>query len=259
MSHYYTLTGETAYEVVGANGKTRPTTIRDARKLNLVPSVTTIMSLQDSPQLNMWKQNQLIEAILRNPHHPILQDEDEWRRIVLNDALTTTQAATINGTKIHDALENALKNNVLEPSTKEIVDNVLSFLDEKFAGYEWVCEDSFAHPSGFGGKIDLYGVKGDKRLVLDFKTKQKNKESISKIKPFDNHHMQTAAYVKGLEDTKKFSKPLDYSKWGRYNLFIGYDEHFSFTGIKLTQSSDWDREWGMFEKLLEFWKLRNKY
>ena len=50
--HWYQADGTPAYEIVGANGKMRPTTLRDARKLNLYPSVTTIIRLMDAPGLD---------------------------------------------------------------------------------------------------------------------------------------------------------------------------------------------------------------
>ena len=41
--HWYTQEGEPMYTIIGANGKERNTTLRDAKNLGLVPSVTTIL------------------------------------------------------------------------------------------------------------------------------------------------------------------------------------------------------------------------
>ena len=49
--HWYTQEGEPMYTIVGANGKERNTTLRDAKKEGLVPSVTTIMSMMAKPAL----------------------------------------------------------------------------------------------------------------------------------------------------------------------------------------------------------------
>ena len=43
--HWYTRTGAPMYTVKGANGKERNTTLRDARKYDLVPLVTTILNV----------------------------------------------------------------------------------------------------------------------------------------------------------------------------------------------------------------------
>ena len=42
-SHWYTREGAPKYTVEAKNGNPRNTTLADARKLNLVPSVTTII------------------------------------------------------------------------------------------------------------------------------------------------------------------------------------------------------------------------
>ena len=43
--HWYDATGAARYTITGKNGKERPTTLRDARELGLVPSVTSILRL----------------------------------------------------------------------------------------------------------------------------------------------------------------------------------------------------------------------
>ena len=52
-NHWYKQDGSPCYEVPYADPKKgmRSTTIRDARKLNLVPSVTTILQVMDKPGL----------------------------------------------------------------------------------------------------------------------------------------------------------------------------------------------------------------
>ena len=43
--HWYTRSGEPMYTVKANNGQQRNTTLRDARKYDLVPSVTTIINV----------------------------------------------------------------------------------------------------------------------------------------------------------------------------------------------------------------------
>ena len=52
--HWYQKDGSPAYMIVGKNGKERPTTLRDARKLGFVPSVTTIIGCADKPPIVWW-------------------------------------------------------------------------------------------------------------------------------------------------------------------------------------------------------------
>src|SRR5210317_2569833 len=62
--HWYTQEGEPMYTIIGANGKERNTTLRDAKKENLVPSVTTILGMIAKPSLENWKINQALNSAL---------------------------------------------------------------------------------------------------------------------------------------------------------------------------------------------------
>ncbi len=65
--HWYALDGSPCYTIVGRNGRERPTTLRDARKLGLVPSVTGIIKMMAAPGLEAWKANELLMAALTAP------------------------------------------------------------------------------------------------------------------------------------------------------------------------------------------------
>ena len=53
--HYYTKEGKPAYEVPSADGKKMvKTTIVQARKMDLLPSVTTIMKMFSKDGVNEW-------------------------------------------------------------------------------------------------------------------------------------------------------------------------------------------------------------
>jgi hypothetical protein len=68
--HWYTLDGEPCYTIVGKNGAERNTTLRDARTMALVPSVTTIIRQAAAPALEKWKRDQLLMAALTLPRMP---------------------------------------------------------------------------------------------------------------------------------------------------------------------------------------------
>ena len=50
-SHFYDLAGKACHSQIGKNGLERNTTLRDARKLNLFPSVTGITGIFAKPGL----------------------------------------------------------------------------------------------------------------------------------------------------------------------------------------------------------------
>ena len=53
---------------------TRATTLADARKLGLLPSVTSIIGVLDKPALSNWKMDRAALAAVANPKQP---DESE--------------------------------------------------------------------------------------------------------------------------------------------------------------------------------------
>ncbi len=235
--HWYQQDGSPLYTVIGANGKERDTTLRDARKLNLVPSVTTIMQMAAKPGLDNYLQTQLLDAVVTIGVH----NSDFWRQSVIQKSKEHSSKAAAAGTKIHDALEQYYLGNGLTMAMHSICAPVIDLLKSEFPNAKWEPEKSFSHKSGFGGKVDMSEASG---IILDFKTK--DTDDIKKMVPFDEHGMQTAAYAVGL----------GMSGADRYNLFIST----KVPGlVNLTKSEDFGRDWGMFQNLLSFWKLKNRY
>ena len=75
--HWYDgKTGEARYTITGKNGKERNTTLADARKLGLVPSVTTITKILDRPGLKPYFRKQMFESCLTTPRPAGMSDLD---------------------------------------------------------------------------------------------------------------------------------------------------------------------------------------
>ena len=197
--HWYTQAGEPAYEVKGKSGQMRPTTLADARKHKLVPSVTSIISCQHRPGLESWKIDQAIMAALTLPRHP---DEAEaaWLLRVKSDARETARKAAERGTQIHAWVQQGLEGRLTDKEGVRYYDAARNALEAELGAVAWVCEAAFAHPLGFGGKCDLYALAPD--TLLDIKTTEKD---LSKVALYREHHQQLAAYRLGLhmpEDTR---------------------------------------------------------
>jgi len=66
--HWYTRAGESAHEVPTKKDPTKmkKTTLADARKLQLVPSVTTILKAKASFALSSWRERMLLNTAYDN-------------------------------------------------------------------------------------------------------------------------------------------------------------------------------------------------
>lgn len=106
-AHWYRITGEPLHEVQKADGKgMRKTTLADARKLNLLPSVTGIIKLLHAEGLVRWRIEQACLAVLTAPR-PAEEALDDFVNRVLNIEEQQDQEAKLareKGTAIHDAL-----------------------------------------------------------------------------------------------------------------------------------------------------------
>lgn len=247
MGHYYGIDGSPQYEIIGKNGKKRGTNITDARRLGLVPSVTEIMGVQAKPALIMWIQNQLIEACIDTPFYSGLWTKEEYKKYLIGQSKRVGEAAAKRGNEIHDSMESYIKTNLTDDNV-EYTHDAIQLLGNQFDGYTWIAEKSFAHPDGFGGRVDLHGydTKGN-YVVIDFKTKDKTNEK--DMVQYDDHRIQLAAYQVGLglpNNTRRF------------NLFIGV--HKDRPGLcKLVECKKFDKSIQMFYALLNWWKIKNDY
>ena len=164
--HYYDQDGKPAYTIVGKNGKVRNTTIRDAKKLGLVPSVTQIIKESNKPGLISWKEQQAILAALTMP---LIAGETEKEYIarIKTDARVQASKAAERGNQIHAWVQQGFEG-------KTLIDEGHTFYalawDEVWCHCSkqiWHCERSFKYDR-FGGKIDLNCPD----YLIDIKTKR---------------------------------------------------------------------------------------
>jgi hypothetical protein len=186
-THWYTRAGEPAYTVKDAKGNDRPTTLRDARKLGLYPSVTSIIRLAAAPGLEIWKRNQVLMSAMTLPRLPD-QSESDWMDAVAMDAQEQGKKAAERGTAIHKELES-------RDSAGEYAKHVINAAKarEDWVGVSlWEAERSFSHPLGFGGKCD----DSCAAAIVDYKTTEKD---LKTIKTWPEHAWQLGAYREGLQ------------------------------------------------------------
>lgn len=192
--HWYLPDSSPFYEVRARNGLPRAVTLRDARAVNAVPSVTTVLRVIAKPQLETWKVKQGILAALTLPRDDNEAD-DAYLARVLTDSREQAKAAAEEGSRIHDAIECAFTGRVYSHHYREHVGAVIACIGDLFPTVrDWVSEKSFAHPSGYGGRVDLHSPSTG--IVIDYKGKDGD-FSDGKRLHYDQH-FQLAAYQDGL-------------------------------------------------------------
>lgn len=175
-----------------AKGGERNTTIRDARKYKLLPSVTTIFGIMAKPGLDRWKIGKAIEATLATPRNEEEQDESYYSRIRSRSFEETDKAAKL-GTRIHDAIDAAFDGVEPAEDLKQYVEPTMAYLETlKLQDIER--EGTVVNLDlGYAGRVDLLARYGKSNIIIDFKTK-KTKQGV-KVTPFDFQATQIAAYA----------------------------------------------------------------
>lgn len=239
--HWYKRDGTPAYQVEAAKGGMRPTTLRDARKLNLVPSVTAIIRCAAAPGLERWKVQQGILAALTLPK-VAGESEDAYLARILADSQEQAKKAAERGSAIHAAIQGSFEDETPTEDMWPYVKGVLGELQKHCGDHTWRPEQSFAHRLGFGGKADLHCLD----WVIDIKTKEF--DTTADLKTWDEHAMQLGAYREGLEIPK--------ARAGICYVSATVPGLAKFIEI---QEEELSRGWTCFYSLLHYWQAKNTY
>jgi len=243
-THWYTRDGAPMYTVPSKkDGSPRNTTLRDARELNLIPSVTTILNIAAKPGLTVWLQEQAILAALTLP-----RDEDElestWLKRVVQDSKQQGKDAADRGTEIHEAIQSYYEGKK-ESKYPFHVSSCVNIIKSHYGDVKWVAEQSFGHELGFGGKCDMHTTDAG-GIVVDIKTKEFT--DITKPLWYDEHLLQLAAYRVGLGiPTARCA-----------NVFVSRTDP-ELAVVKEWEEDDLKRGWEMFMHLLAYWQLKNQH
>jgi hypothetical protein len=233
------------YEVEGKTGR-RATTLRDARKLGLVPSVTTIIKSAAAPALELWKAKQVMLAAMTLPRANGESDDSFCAR-VMHDSKEQARKAADRGTQIHAAIQGHYEGRAcaeeLWPFVKGTKDLIAANCVQDCP---WTAEASFAHHLGFGGKCDL----SSNLWVIDFKTKEFAEGE--DLKTWDEHAMQLAAYRAGLAN-------IDNIEAQRCGIVYVSTTTPGLCRLIEIDESELVRGWEMFCSLLAYWKHKNSY
>ena len=254
MGHWYDKDGNPRhYE--GKNGG--DTTLREARKLNLYPSVTTISSIRHKEGLVYWLQEQAALAAAEQ-----LDDADDWsideidsawcRMAIAKAKEKTTEKADV-GTEIHDKLEKFHDDPFdLDENDQKLCYAIVDCIKEHTGLSlfdDFIPEQRFCDAArGYAGMCDLHTKPEiNKPWVLDYKTKD---DITEKTRGWPEQAEQLAAYSHGLG--------IPEARLG--NIFIQRepppdDEPWP---VKFFEHKD-DNAWQRFKHTLMLWQVIKKY
>ena len=234
--HWYAKDGTPRYETDG-----RPTTLRDARKQGLLPSVSMIAKCASAYHLEQWKRKRDLRNAIVNPYSSSEEIESYVERII---SISDGEGAKVMdlGSAIHGCIECHLLSKQFDLEYKQHVDGALECL-AGWCGLDGLLpEKSFAHPLGYGGKCDAH----KKGWVADYKTKDFGPED--QLKAWDNHAIQLAAYREG------FVMPN-----ARCAIIYVSTRVPGLTHLVEVEEKKLKKGWGMFKGLLDYWQHKNSY
>lgn len=240
MGHWYDKDGKPAHTYINKRGEVKDTTLREARKLGLAPSVSEITDIPKAPALENWKMEQFKSAI-RDLYTPEIINLE----LLFIDAEVQAKEVVIKardeGIRVHSMLEEFYLTGdlPLNDYDRKTITGVIDALRDEFGDQDWVAERTFRSPIGYGGTIDLHCDK----YILDFKTK--DLADLSKVKGWPNQGMQLSAYKHGIN--------LHGARM--FNVFVSTCNPGE---VKIYEHED-DKLFSMFMNLFNYWKLAKNY
>ena len=227
----------------------RVTTLADARRLKLLPSVTSIIGILAKPALETWKINQAVLATMKAPRADG-ESDDYWCQRVRDAAFEQVEDAADLGSEIHAALESATAGELWDAERYGVyVQPVLDFIAR-----EGLCitgrEKRLVNGThGFAGQTDLLFTDRDGRPgVLDYKTR-KTKPG-EKVSAYDEHRLQLAAYAATEYGDANIGRVR------AINVFVSTTEPGR---VEFVSHGDLTRDWQAFKMLASIWRYSKNY
>jgi len=247
--HWYRPDGTPVHKLPTSDGRgERPTTVRDAKRLGLYPSVTSILSILAKPGLEKWKLDQVALACLRTPKTPE-ESEDYWCGRVRNAAFEQVGQAADLGTMIHGALELAMAGEPYDPELRVYVQPVLDWKER--TGIAIVDREIrlVNKAEGFAGTADVLFRYGQQGIgILDYKTRKTVPGQ--PVGAYDNQAMQLAAYAATYWGPENIDRVL------AANVFISTTEPGR---MEMVKHPDMARDWKAFRMVAALWRYSKGY
>jgi hypothetical protein len=251
-SHWYYRDGRPCYELPKKDGSgMKVPTLADARKLDLLPSVTTILKVLHKPALQDWLIEQAVLAVLTSPRLPGEADDAFCYRVLHTERVQDQEGARARdlGTDLHNALELLM----LDKGT-EVAPDLLPWVQPAFQelsakGKVIACE-SCVVGNGYAGRVDLIQREPHGIWYLwDYKTTRKLPDKGA----WPEHKLQLAAYARAVADAQELSP--DQVITG--NVYISTQEQGKYC---IWEHGDWQDTYANgFAPLLHYWQFAANY
>jgi hypothetical protein len=252
-NHWYSITGAPRH--TRENGK--PVTLREARKENLFPSVTTILKILAKPSLDKWKVEQAVKAGLMAPDHLNHEALEDRVRVVTESLHSELAKAREFGDAVHNGIEHVNIHGTPPPPMSQIAQRAPRLSEWLELYHTWQQENLAEVISseavvvncalGYAGRCDLvarHKVHGV--VVVDFKTQR-----VRNGRPafYDEWIYQLAPY-------KEAQPKVEIQ--GCLSLVI--DSNAPSAPVeKLWSGEETAHGWEVFRRVLEAWQTINNY
>lgn len=265
-SHWYTSDGKPCYELPKKDGSgMKVPTLADARKLNLLPGVSTILRVLHKEALVVWRLEQAVLAVLTSPRIDIPQfdgegreigtrqeTDDEFTKRVLSTERVQDQESQIardRGTEIHDGLEMLCKNQPVSPELLPWISPAFDAIKNKGS---FVATEMHIAGNGYGGRIDLLQQAPNSLWIWDWKTSKKLPEKGA----YPEHRLQLAAYARAVE-WMMFTKTGKTFTINTGNVYISTINQGEFV---VCEHDEWKTTYDLgFAPLITHWQWANNY
>lgn len=174
------------------HGKSITGNLRDARKIDGLPSITTVLKIIEKPALTKYKLEQILRASLSLSQDDSETKEEYIDRIIEESGRESKEAIGF-GNNIHALAENYLKRDETVQIEDDIVFNAFSsvadWIDNSLVpGSSFEVEESMSSVThGFAGKPDCFGeTKGFGYAVIDWKSQKVKQKFMKRKKAWEN-------------------------------------------------------------------------
>jgi len=260
-AHWYKVSGSGEvtpfFEVPKKDGKgMKAVTIREAREVGALASVTSILKVLAKPGLESWKMEQAIMAALTLPRLEGEPLEVFAKRVVVDSEKESKEAGDF-GTAIHDAISGWITNRRMpaEPVSKYLT-QFTQWFETNIK--EVIYVEKLVHHTAlkYAGTMDFLGkLVGGDLVICDWKTQRvKRNAKGEKVPVFyeDSWPLQLAAYAMCDE----LVEPTNASWVALISVIIDSSEPGP---VYVKEWQPADHYWKMFMHCSELWNFTKGY